>query len=172
MRHKILIGFMGSGKSAVSVKLAEMLGWKRLDTDARIEQEQGMTVSEIFRRFGEPAFRGMETRLLQRLAEEKEPLVISAGGGLAVQPQNREYLRKLGDVIWLQVRPETVLERLAEDTTRPLLQGADRKRRVESLLAAREPLYRAAADYSVDTDGSSPRQIAEEILRITEGGHI
>ncbi len=172
MKHKILIGFMGSGKSAVSAALADLLGWKLLDTDAQIEKEQEMTISEIFRAQGEGAFRNMETALLNRLAGVEEPLVISAGGGLGAQPQNRETLKQMGDVIWLRVRPETVLKRLEGDMSRPLLQGPYKEQKVRDLLDERAPLYGAAASFQVDTDGKTPLQIAEEIIKLTEGGRI
>lgn len=163
--HKVLIGFMGSGKSSVSRILASRLDRRLVDTDAEIEREQGMTISEIFAQRGEQGFRRLEYELLLRLAEEKEPLVISTGGGLAAQPQNRKALGTLGTVIYLQVQPHTVVARLQGDTTRPLLQGADKEEKVRTLLAAREPLYRAAADICIATDTLTPGEIAEQILR-------
>lgn len=163
--HKVLIGFMGSGKSSVSKILAVRLGKRLVDTDAEIEREQGMTISELFAQRGEQDFRKLEHELLLRLAEEKEPLVISTGGGLAAQPQNREALSALGTVIYLQVQAHTVLARLQGDETRPLLQGADKEAKVRALLAAREPLYRAAADICIAADTLTPGQIVEQILK-------
>ncbi len=168
MKHKVLIGFMGSGKTSVSRILAESLGLGLLDTDEEIERLQGRTVSDIFAEDGEPAFRQMERELLMRLSLEKKPLVIATGGGLAAQPENRQLLKKLGDVIYLQVRPETVLSRLADDSSRPLLQGGGREEKVKTLLAIRQPAYEAAATCCVCTDGKSPRQIAEEIMERTK----
>lgn len=163
-KHKVLIGFMGSGKSSVSRILASRLGRRLVDTDAEIEREQGMTISEIFAQYGEQGFRKLEHELLLRLAQEKEPLVISTGGGLAAQPQNREALSALGTVIYLQVQPHTVLARLQGDETRPLLQGADKEAKVRTLLAEREPLYRAAADVCIATDTLTQREIVAQIL--------
>lgn len=163
-KHKVLIGFMGSGKSSVARMLASRLGRRLVDTDAEIEREQGMTVSEIFAQRGEEEFRKLEHALLQRLARENEPLVISTGGGLAAQPRNRQALSDLGTVIYLQVQPRTVLARLRQDKTRPLLQGADKEERVRTLLAAREPLYRAAADICIETDTLTPGEIVAQIL--------
>ncbi len=169
MKHLILIGFMGCGKSAVSRELSRMLGRKCLDTDERIEREQGRAVSRIFAEDGEACFRRLETRLLEQMAEEREPLVISTGGGMAIQPQNPPLLAALGDVVYLKVKAQTVLERLKDDDTRPLLQGADKRLKVEELLAGREPLYERAAGFTVETDGKTPEQVAREIIQITGG---
>lgn len=163
-RHLILIGFMGCGKSSVSAALAKRLNRRLVDTDARIEAEQGCSVSRIFEEHGEAFFRELERGLLARLGAETEPLIISAGGGLAAQPQNTEPLRALGTVIYLRVQPQTALARLAGDTTRPLLQGKDKEEKIRALLAAREPLYMAAADICIDTDAFTPKELAEQII--------
>lgn len=168
MRHKVLIGFMGCGKSTVSKLLAEKLGWQLVDTDARIEEEQGTTISSMFADRGEAWFRILESELIERLSMEKEPMIISTGGGLPIQPQNKELLEKLGDVIYLQVQPQTVLKRLKEDTTRPLLQGEDKEQKIKELLACRGPIYEEVADYIIVTDAMTPKEVALEILRLTE----
>lgn len=168
MRHKVLIGFMGSGKTTVSKLLAQRLGIGLLDTDEEIQRKQQRSITCIFAESGEKAFRQMERELLKALAKEKTPLVISTGGGLAVQPENKSLLKALGDVIYLQVRPETVLTRLAGDETRPLLQGEEKEQKVRALLRAREPFYEAAADEILAVDDLTPEQIVEEIIRRTE----
>ncbi len=162
--HIVLIGFMGAGKSTVGRWLSRKLSRQLLDTDAMIEAGAGMTISEIFATRGEEAFRAAETEVLTGLAARRQPVVISTGGGLPVRAENREALRKLGCVVYLRVKPETVCERLAGDHSRPLLAGDDRQRKVESLLAQRGPIYEETAHLTVDVDGRTPEMIGEEIL--------
>lgn len=162
--HIVLIGFMGAGKSTVGRWLSRKLSRQLLDTDAMIEARAGMTISEIFAARGEEAFRAAETEVLAGLAQRRQPVIVSTGGGMPMRAENREALRKLGSVVYLRVKPETVCERLAGDTTRPLLAGDDRQRKVETLLAQRGPIYEKAAHLTVDADARGPEAIAEEIL--------
>lgn len=167
MKHIVLIGFMGCGKSTVSKLLAEKLDWPLVDTDARIEQEQGKTISQIFAERGEPWFRILESELIERLSKEETPMIISTGGGLPVQPQNKELLEELGQVIYMKTQPQTVLKRLEGDTTRPLLQGDDKEQKVVELLSKRNPIYESVADYIIQTDELSPEEIVEVIINKT-----
>lgn len=141
-----------------------MLSRKLLDTDAMIEERAGMTIGEIFADRGEASFRQTETEVLQELAAMEFPAVISTGGGMPLKEKNRRALRTMGMVVYLMVRPETVLQRLAGDTARPLLQGEDKSGKVKSLLTQRDPVYREAAHIVVETDGKKPEVIAAEIL--------
>jgi shikimate dehydrogenase len=164
----VLIGFMGSGKTTVSQILAEKLAYHCLDSDANIEQQQKMKISQIFADKGEAAFRTLETESLRNLAEQKERrMILSAGGGLALKEENRALMRQLGKVIYLKTSPQTVYERVKEDQTRPLLQGDDLMGRIERLEAEREIFYQMAADEVVVTDGRTPEEVADEILRVT-----
>ena len=126
MKNIILIGFMGSGKTSVGIRLSYRLRRTLTDTDKKIERLYRMSISEIFGRFGEEEFRNMETQCLEKLLEEPKGRIISVGGGLPMRDCNRELLKKLGWVVYLRVKPLTVCERLEADTSRPLLQG-DRK---------------------------------------------
>ncbi len=162
--HIVLIGFMGAGKSTVGRLLSEKLSIQLLDTDAMIEARAGMTISEIFSVRGEDAFRAIETDVLKELAQRQQPAVISTGGGMPMREENRRALRELGSVVYLQVKPETVCERLANDTVRPLLAGGDRRQKVETLLAQRGPVYEETAQLKVDADSQKPEAVAEEIL--------
>lgn len=163
--NMILIGFMGAGKTSVGKAYAKRYGIPLLDTDQLIEQEAGMTISRIFAEKGEAAFRTAETAVLQRLLAETDHAVISVGGGLPLLAANREILKQLGNVVFLRVRKETVLKRLAGDTTRPLLMGDHVEEKVQELLAYRNPLYEQAAHVTVDVDGKTLRQIVDEIQR-------
>ena len=102
--------------------------------------------------------------MLEQLISEASGEMISVGGGLPLREENRKLLKKLGTVIYLRVRPETVLARLKGDTTRPLLQGDDVEEKVNSLLSKRGPIYEMAADRIISVDGRSVEQIADAIM--------
>lgn len=161
----VLIGFMGCGKSTMGIRLSYRLQYILEDTDKLIETQAGMSISEIFVRQGEEAFRQMETQLLQKLTEKKGRRVYSVGGGTPVRAANRPLLKKLGTVVYLRTRPETVYERLRYDTTRPLLQGEDPLGKIRSLMAERESAYVEAADVILDVDGMTADQVVESIIQ-------
>ena len=153
----VLIGFMGTGKSAVGRVLARRTGFRHLDTDSEIEILVGKTIPQIFTDDGEEAFRAKETALLMSLvasATEAEPLILSTGGGTPLRAGNAALLKAIGTVVWLQVAPKAILSRVAHSLhERPLLAAyqADPLGRIERLLAQREPVYAALADVILDT---------------------
>lgn len=150
----VLIGFMGTGKSAVGRALAEMMHARFLDTDAEIEREAGKHVAEIFADKGEAAFRNSESMLLQRLVHDKSSLVVSTGGGTPLRAENVRLLKKIGPIVWLTAPPQTILGRVRRNLAqRPLLASheEDPLARVQHLLAERLPKYAAVADYEFDT---------------------
>lgn len=163
MKNIILIGFMGAGKTTVGKLLARERQMQFVDTDERIEKEQGRSIPEIFSGEGEPYFRNLETALLRHMQEDTERCVISAGGGMPVREENRKLLRALGCVIYLSAAKETILERVKNDGSRPMLNGGDLKERVERLMREREALYRQAAHIEVRTDGRSVRHVIQII---------
>ncbi|MCR5669913.1 MAG: shikimate dehydrogenase [Butyrivibrio sp.] len=161
-----LVGFMGSGKTTVSELLAEALDMELVDTDEAITDSEKMTVNEIFAEFGEDGFRNMETELLDFFdAEHLRDTVISSGGGLPIREKNREYLKKLGKTVYLRTSAEAVYERLKDDDTRPLLKSEDPMARIKELLDSRKDIYEGCADIIVDTDGRTPVEIAEYIIK-------
>mgnify|MGYP002609833732 FL=1 len=162
MRNIILCGFMGCGKSTVGRVLAQMTGRTLVDTDTYIEAQAGMTVSAIFARFGEADFRRREREACAALAGESD-LVIAAGGGALTFSENVRVLSATGDIVLLEVSAETVLKRLEGDTTRPLLQRADKETAVRELMAARAPLYRQAAAFTISGE-AAPETTAKAIL--------
>lgn len=164
-RNIILIGFMGAGKTSIGEQLAYFKSQKLIDTDRMVERKAGMTISEIFERSGEAEFRRLETEVLKELLAQSGGEIISVGGGLPLRVENRQLLKKLGVVIYLKVRPETVLERLEGDSTRPLLLGEHREETVKDLLAHRDPIYESAAHLAIPVDGRTVEQIADEILK-------
>ena len=161
----ILVGFMGSGKSSVGEALARECNMTFLDTDAWIEKNNQVTISEIFAIKGENYFRKLETKCLEELLMEdnKKGMVISVGGGLPVREENRKLLKQLGKVWYLKATEETIYQRLKTDTTRPLLQGDNPRVKIKDLMSSREDKYLAAANYVVLVDDKTILQIVDEI---------
>ena len=156
-----LIGFMGSGKSSVAPKLAELLQCKMLEMDREIEKRSGMSIPEIFSKEGEVSFRERETELLRDLTVGET--VISCGGGIPKRRENRRLLREQGFVVYLRAKPETIFARTMRGREkRPLLVGRD-SAGIEALMRERAPLYESIADWSMETDGKTPEEIAGEI---------
>jgi len=152
----VLIGFMGTGKSAVGRALARRAGFRHLDTDMEIERAAGKTIPQIFTEQGEAAFREQETAVLASLAgaQSTGSLVLSTGGGTPLRTENAALLKQIGTVVWLHVAPEAILARVAHSLhERPLLTAhqADPLGRIKNLLALREPQYAAMADIILET---------------------
>lgn len=166
----ILIGFMGCGKSTIGVRLSYRMKHPYLDTDKYIEKAAGCTISEIFEKSGEEAFRTKETETLKYFMDERiKDYIISTGGGMPTREENIPYLKKLGVVVWLRITPETVYERLKSDTTRPLLQSEDPKARICELMESRKEAYGKCADVIVDVDGKTIERIMDEIFTKSNG---
>ncbi len=163
MRNLVLIGFMGAGKTTVGRALADDAGLRFLDTDQYLEAREKMTVSALFARFGEPHFRDLETACLAELLEMQGGMVVAAGGGMPERAQNRDLMRKLGTVVYLRARPETLIARLKGDVTRPKLQGGDLAETVFELLRRRSAAYEQAADRILDTDGRTCEELVKEM---------
>ncbi len=166
MKNKniVLIGFMGSGKSTVGIRLSYYMRRSVVDTDKLIEKKQGKKISDIFATDGEEFFRQLETAMLKELTDKLQYHIISVGGGTPVRAENRELLKRLGTVVYLRVRPETVYERLKNDTTRPLLQCDNPQEKIAQLLTERKEAYESCADLILDVDNMS----MEEILKTIE----
>lgn len=162
MKNVILTGFMGSGKSTVGRIVARRLGYEFRDLDAVIIEEAGLTINDIFARHGEPHFRAVESCAVAKVAGQGG-LVIATGGGAVINPENRRMFRSSGIIINLTASVETIIERLRDDSSRPLLNGPDREGRISRLLMEREPFY-ADADIRIDTTGKKVEDVAAEIL--------
>jgi shikimate kinase len=163
-----LIGMMGSGKTATGKCLAEKLGWKFLDLDSEIEKKEGITIPQIFATLGEPAFREREHAALKK-ASGSEHYAVSTGGGIVCREKNITLLRSSGKVFYLRASPEILFERVRGDRNRPLLQTEDPLSRLKQLLDERTPNYRKAAHVTVDTEGKTPGQVAQEIYLCLKG---
>lgn len=159
----ILIGFMASGKTTIGKELAKVLNRDFIDTDEVIEKRVGLRIREIFEKYGEKFFRNIEERVISESIEDSNT-VIATGGGCILRETTRKLLKEKGLVFWLNVDPETIMNRTNNDSTRPLLLE-ERDKRIRILLSQREPLYRETAHYIIDAT-KSPREIILEVLRL------
>lgn len=159
----VLIGFMGSGKSAIGRVVAQRLRFRFIDTDALIVKQAGQPISAIFAERGEEHFRDLETEVLQSLRNLRHT-VIATGGGVVVMPRNHAILRELGFVVWLTAREDVIFERVSRNSKRPLLQTDDPRATIAEMLAVRRPLYEAAAAWSLDTTTRSHGESAEAVI--------
>ncbi len=163
-RSLYLVGMMGSGKTSTGRPLAERLGYGFVDADAVIEQAAGCSIPDIFDRDGEAGFRSLESQVLSAISQ-RHSLVVATGGGVVTQPENWGMLHS-GIVIWLDVVPDQLLQRLnADSTVRPLLQTADPEAALNVLLNERRPLY-AEADLTVVINDETPEAVADGILQL------
>jgi len=168
-RNVILCGFMATGKSSVGKRLAAKLHYQFLDMDSLIEEETGMTIPQIFSSQGEPAFRALESRMVERIAGWTG-YVVATGGGTIVNPQNLETLKRCGVVISLTADIRTILLRSGKGDTRPLLQGENKSERIRQLMEKREPFY-AQADIVQDTSTLNINQVVRRLVeRLQEFG--
>lgn len=167
MKNIVLTGFMGTGKTAVGRELSRLLNMKLIDVDTEIEKSQKMTINEIFRQFGEPRFREIETEMVKKVSEDNN-IIISTGGGIVLRQENMDSLRENGVIVCLTATPETILKRTSHNSDRPLLQVEDPLKKIKELLDFRKPFY-DKADIMIDTEGKTPLQIAEEIIEKVKG---
>lgn len=155
---------MGCGKSTIGRKLSAKTDMPFIDLDRYIEDKAGITVKEIFEKYGEEKFREMETEACRELSE-KEGLIIAAGGGTLTFQRNIDILKKTGRIIYIDVKYEILCERLKRDTRRPLLQVENRNEVIKELLEKRAPIYKKAASVYIDGNFSTNR-VTEIILGI------
>lgn len=158
----VLAGMPGCGKTTVA-KLLEKCGKKSYDTDAQIVKEHG-EINEIFKNFGERYFRELETAAVKTLCG-LDGIVIATGGGCLLKTENVKLLKSNGKIIYLRTLPQTLVNRLKGDATRPLLAGGQEER-INKLYGERAQIYERAADLIIDTDGLNPEQIVQRILHI------
>lgn len=145
-----LVGMPGCGKSTVGRHLARQLGLRFVDSDTEIEHRIGMPIRDFFAAQGEPAFRDVEADVIEQLTSQPG-IVLATGGGAVLRPSNRDALHSHMHVFYLRATPEDLHRRLRNDTQRPLLQVADPLRRLRELYRERDPLYRRAAHFVVES---------------------
>jgi shikimate kinase len=158
----VLVGMMGAGKTSVGRRLASTLGVPFRDADAEIELAAGCTVNEIFERFGEPAFRAGERKVIARLLGEPAH-VLATGGGAFMDPETRSRIKELAVSIWLRAHIELLIERVMRKDHRPLLRNTDTRVALERLLKEREPIY-AQADIVVESDDGPHEAVVKRIV--------
>jgi len=156
-----LVGMMGVGKTTVGKLLAEEIGYRFVDTDEVIVKAAGKSINEIFTENGEAEFRQLESDVLAQVCAYTK-LVIATGGGIVMQQHNWSYLHH-GLIVWLDVPVQIILQRLAEDDTRPLLQD-DPESKLRSLLEQRQPMYSQADLHITINATETPEEIATRIL--------
>jgi shikimate kinase len=157
-----LVGMMGAGKSSVGRKLAARLGVPFRDADAEIEAAAGCSISEIFERYGEAAFRDGERKVIARLLAEA-PHVLATGGGAFVAEGLRAEIKARATTIWLRAPVDLLVSRVDRRDTRPLLRQGDPREIIERLLRERAPLY-AEADFAIDSVDGPHTAAVERIL--------
>lgn len=155
---------MGSGKSSVGRILAKRLGWIFFDTDEMVEKQVGLPVATIIRKQGEKEFRTVEKQAV-RLVSLSDRCVLSTGGGVPLEPENFRELSRDGIVIWLKASPESILHRIKDIASRPLLDPQNPELSVRKLLEERAKAY-GQAQYIVETDGLSRDQVVDKILAL------
>lgn len=164
MKNIVLLGFMGTGKSAVGRRLATAFRYQFIDTDQVIEEKTHKRVADIFSEQGEEAFRRLESEVVIGLAE-RTGCVISTGGGIVLDSKNLDLLQKNGILVLLRCRPEVIFKRVQKRAgQRPLLQKADPLAEIKRLLAEREPFYRRA-DITLDTSDMNLDDVVQQIKR-------
>ena len=161
----VLTGFMGTGKTSLGKLLAEKLGRGFVDIDQKIEQDSGMTIPQIFEKYGEKYFRELEKNAVKEVAARKN-LVIATGGGTVKDEENIRLLKESGVMVCLTTEPEEIFRRTERRGERPVLDASDEDRlnTIKKLLAERQKFY-AQADYTVDTTDWSPLQIMNDICK-------
>ncbi|MDR2345814.1 MAG: shikimate kinase [Planctomycetaceae bacterium] len=162
----ILIGYRGTGKTTVASILSERLSIPAFDSDKEIERKAGKSIAEIFSFHGESGFRDIEELVIADLLAIKTPIILASGGGAILRETTRNKFREIGNVVWLQASPETVLKRIQADTAtqtmRPNLTSLLPLEEIDLLIEKRKPFYEQTATIAINTDNLSPTQIADK----------
>ena len=162
-KNIILCGFMGSGKTVTGKSLANRLNMDFIDIDTFIEEQEKTSINDIFEKKGEEYFRSLETKAAITLGNLQNT-VISCGGGTVLKQENLTALKQNGEVFYLSVTPETVIKRLKNNSSRPLL-AEDKEVKIKTLLKSRSPIYEGVADYVIDSNQTVVFAV-EQILKI------
>lgn len=169
MKEKIfLIGFMGSGKSAIGSDLAIKNNLKFIDIDEEIEKRTGQKIVNIFNDYGQDYFRKFEKKVLIEIIKNENIVVVATGGGIVLDEENRRLMKEAGKVIYLKASKETLYRRLKKSKFRPLLNVNNKKDEISRILDNRQNFYSLAADISIQVDNKSIKEIIEEINKALE----
>ncbi|MGV0878347.1 shikimate kinase [Martelella sp. FLE1502] len=162
-RNLILVGLMGAGKSAIGKLVAAQLGLPYIDTDHEIEAAAQMSIADIFAAYGEPEFRALETRVIERVLAGG-PAIVSTGGGAFINPVNRDLIARSGLSLWLKADLETLWDRVKRRQTRPLLKTENPKQTLKDLMDKRYPVY-AEADVTVHSRNVRKEAVMRDVLK-------
>lgn len=163
-KNIVLIGFMGSGKSFVSIRLGKILKREVFSTDSLIEKRTGQKIPVIFKRFGEAYFRKIEKDVVKALSR-KRGVILDCGGGVIVDPLNIVRLKKNGTLIYLKASPRFLYQNI-KGRKRPLLNAPDPLRTIKKMLGLRKPLYEQSADHIINSERKSIAEICHAIVRL------
>jgi shikimate kinase len=159
-----LVGFMGTGKSTVGREVAKKKKRQFIDLDELIELKEKRRICDIFAKDGEAYFRRIEKQVLKEVAKDKK-FVVACGGGIVIDPDNIQIMKKTGVIICLTASPEVILKRVTEYKYRPLLNVNDPGKQIELLLKLRSPYY-AQADKTINTSGISVKEVVNRVLKL------
>ena len=167
----VLIGYRGSGKSAVGRRLADRLKMKFVDTDDLIEERQGIAITDIVKSRGWGHFRKLENNVIEEISTE-DHLIIAPGGGAVLDTDNVKALRRNGTIIWLKADKQTLLKRMNQDpetnTRRPTLTGQGTSEELQEVMSFREPIYERASEIQIDTSDLDVEAVVERVLAIVD----
>lgn len=164
MKPIVLTGMMGSGKTTIAKLLAQKLGFESVDIDSLIEEKEKLSISEIFNLKGEIHFRNIEKETIFSIFPNNN-IIISLGGGAFEAPATREFLLKNATVIFLEASPDTIFERIKNNTSRPLLCDKMNKEKISEILEKRKQNYNSA-HLKITTDNKTPNTVVEEITGV------
>jgi len=168
MRKNIVIaGFMGTGKSTVAKQLARKLKMEFVDMDQVIEENKGMSIADIFARYGEDYFRQQENKLVKELSQ-RENMVIATGGGTLLSSDNAKILSQKGEIICLYADPTTIYNRIKSKNNRPLLREENVLESINQLLKVRKKIY-DNIKLKIDTSDLSIKEVVERIIELLKG---
>ena len=162
MNTLFLTGMMGSGKSAIGRILAAKMNWYFIDLDKEIEHHANMSIARMFKEYDENSFRKLEKEVSRHLKLDK--CIVSTGGGFPILEENRHWMREKGIIVWLNVSPEIIFERVKNRTHRPLLENNMNCEYIENLLKTRIEAY-SDADISINADSNDLEAKTELIIK-------
>ncbi len=162
-RALVFVGLMGAGKSVIGKRVATMLRLPFYDSDQEIEKASKMTITELFKIYGESEFRALEQRVILNLIK-KSPLVLATGGGAYINQDIRKAIHQNGISIWLKADLDILMQRVSKRKTRPLLQTTNPKETMQKLMEQRYPIY-AKANLTINTHTESRLTVAKNVIR-------